>query len=109
MKDQVIQSNSFSVTLKVQTSKDRNVTLVSEQNAKDPIMSIRTPLLCILAQFICLFVSDNKEMTGVNHIYIRSHGNCMSNETLSLRRVTLNFSAWLYTIRGTVPNSRITK
>lgn len=43
--------------------------------------NVNTPLLCILAQFICLFVSDNEEMTGVNHIYIRSHGNCMSNET----------------------------
>lgn len=40
MKDPVIQFNSFSVTLKVQTSKDPNVTMVSEQNAKDKIMSI---------------------------------------------------------------------
>lgn len=64
----------------------------TEREGRD---NVNTPLLCILAQFICLFVSDNKEMTGVNHIYIRSHGNCMSNETLSFCRVTLNFLAWL--------------
>ena len=45
MKDQVIQFNSFSVTLKVQTSsvdefKGPYVILVYEQNAKDAIMSI---------------------------------------------------------------------
>ena len=45
MKDQVIQFNCFSVTLKVQTSsvvefKGPNVILVNEQNAKDVIMSI---------------------------------------------------------------------
>ena len=90
MKDKVIQFNSSSVTLKVQTSSVVEFKSPNEQNCEGRD-NVNTPLLCILAQFICLFVSDNKEMTGVNHIYIRSHGNCMSNETLSHRRMTLNF------------------